>query len=90
MAFGDVGGSITELVITCKTPAEGVILISKGDALRLTGEHEVNNTASQYDAVFWQALAAASGMTLIQFEKMVKQYFKADAGPYEPYVRSRA
>ena len=34
MAFGDVGGTISELVITCKTPASGGVAISKGDAAR--------------------------------------------------------
>ena len=57
MAFGDVGGSITELVVTCKTPASGTIAISKGDAVKLTGEYEVDNAT---DAEFGQALTDAT------------------------------
>ena len=37
MAYGDVGGPVTELIITCKTPASGTIAIAKGDAVMLTG-----------------------------------------------------
>jgi len=60
MAFGDVGGSITELVVTCKTPASGTIAISKGDAVKLTGEYEVDNTTADEDVVFGQALVDAT------------------------------
>ena len=60
MAFGDVGGSITELVVTCKTPASGTIAISKGDAVMLTGEYEVDNATDAEDVVFGQALADAT------------------------------
>jgi hypothetical protein len=59
MAYGDVGGSVTELVITCKTPAEGVININPGDAVKLTGPYEVNNATDAEDVVFGEALAAA-------------------------------
>lgn len=60
MAFGDIGGAVTELVITCKTPASGTIAITKGDALKLTGDYEVDNATSAEDAVFGQALADAT------------------------------
>ena len=59
MAYGDVGGAVTELVITCKTPGSGTISIAKGDAVKLTGAYEVNNATDAEDAVFGQALAAA-------------------------------
>lgn len=59
MAYGDVGGSVTELVITCKTPAAGTIDIAPGDAVKLTGPYEVNNDTDDEDAVFGEALAAA-------------------------------
>lgn len=59
MAFGDVGGSVTELVITCKTPATGTIAIAKGDALKLTGAYEVDNATAAEDAVFGQALGGS-------------------------------
>ena len=60
MAYGDVGGVITELVITCKTPASGTIAIAKGDAVKLTGDYEVDNATSAEDPVFGQALADAT------------------------------
>ncbi len=59
MAYGDVGGSVTELVITCKTPASGTIDIAAGDAVKLTGAYEVNNATDDEDVVFGQALADA-------------------------------
>ena len=60
MAYGDVGGPVTELVVTCQTPASGTIAITKGDAVRLTGAYEVNNNNTDEDAVFGQAMASAS------------------------------
>lgn len=59
MAYGDVGGAITELVVTCRTPSSGTIAISKGDAVKLTGAYEVDNTTADEDVVFGQALADA-------------------------------
>lgn len=60
MAFGDVGGVVTELVITCKTPSTGTVSIAKGDAVKLTGPYTVTNATDAEDAVFGQALASAS------------------------------
>ena len=61
MAFGDVGGSITELVITCKSPPTGDVNISKGDALRLSGSYEVTDEfLSGRPEVFGQALASSN------------------------------
>jgi hypothetical protein len=57
MAFGDVGGPITELVMTCVTPDEGTVAIAKGDALKLTGAYTVSNATDAEDVVFGQALA---------------------------------
>ena len=59
MAFGDVGGAVTELIITCQTPASGTVAISKGDALKLTGAYTVDNATDAEDAVFGQAMADA-------------------------------
>lgn len=60
MAFGDVGGAITELVLTCKTPASGTVNIAAGDAVKLTGPYTVDNATADEDAIFGQALAAAN------------------------------
>jgi hypothetical protein len=57
MAFGDIGGVVTELVITCKTKASGTVAIAKGDALKLTGNYEVDNATDAEDPVFGEALA---------------------------------
>ena len=59
MAFGDVGGVVTELVITCYTPASGTVDIAKGDAVKLTGSYTVDNATDAEDVVFGQALAAS-------------------------------
>ncbi|MCC6489012.1 MAG: hypothetical protein IT364_16045 [Candidatus Hydrogenedentes bacterium] len=60
MAFGDVGGAVTELVITCKTPASGTVNIATGDAVKLTGAYTIDNATADEDAIFGQALASAS------------------------------
>ena len=57
MAFGDVGGPVTAMVITCKTPDTGNVMIKKGDAVRLTGNYEVNAVAGAGAPLFGQALA---------------------------------
>jgi len=59
MAFGDVGGPVTELIVTCRTPASGTIAIAKGDALRLSGAYEVTNATAAEDVIFGQAMAAS-------------------------------
>lgn len=60
MAFGDIGGAVTELVLTCRAPASGTVAINKGDAVKLTGDYTVTNTTDAEDAVFGQALASAA------------------------------
>jgi hypothetical protein len=59
MAFGDIGGVVTELVITCQTPSSGAVSIAKGDAVKLTGGYTVTNATAADDVVFGQALATA-------------------------------
>ncbi len=59
MAFGDVGGPVTELIVTCRTPASGTIAIAKGDAVRLSGGYEVTNATAAEDVIFGQAMAAS-------------------------------
>ena len=60
MAYGDVGGSVTELVITCQSPASGDVDIAKGDAVKLTGAYTVTNATDAEDVVFGQALASTT------------------------------
>ena len=60
MAFGDVGGAVTELIVTCQTPASGGVDISKGDAVILSGDYEVDTTTTAEDVVFGQAMADAT------------------------------
>ncbi len=57
MAFGDIGGAVTELVITCQTPASGSVSVTKGDAVKLTGPYTVDNATDAEDVIFGQALA---------------------------------
>jgi hypothetical protein len=59
MAFGDVGGVVTELVITCRTPHSGAVSVAKGDAVKLTDGYTVTNATDAGDAVFGQALSGA-------------------------------
>jgi hypothetical protein len=59
MAFGDIGGAVTELIITCATPSTGTINIAKGDAVKLTDNYTVTNATDDEDAVFGQAMADA-------------------------------
>jgi hypothetical protein len=64
MAYGDVGGAVTELVITCKTPASGTVNIAAGDAVKLTAAYTVDNATADEDMVFGQALADATANTV--------------------------
>jgi hypothetical protein len=59
MAFGDVGGPVTELIVTCRTPASGTVAIAKGDAVALSGAYEVTNATDDEDVIFGQAMADA-------------------------------
>lgn len=56
MAFGDVGGTYTELIITCRTPSSGTVNIRKGDAVKIIGNYEVTNVMNNDDPVFGQAM----------------------------------
>lgn len=60
MAYGDVGGPVTELILTCKTPATGDVAINKGDAVKLSGGYVVTNATSAEDPVIGQAMADAA------------------------------
>jgi len=59
MAYGDVGGAVTELVITCQTEDSGEVAIARGDAVKLTGAYTVSNGTDAEEVVFGQALAAS-------------------------------
>ncbi len=54
MAYGDLGGPVTELVISCKDAS--IDGIKNGDAVALVGEYEVANDEENSD-VFGQAIA---------------------------------
>ena len=60
MAYGDMGGAVTELVLTCKSPSSGPIVIAPGDAVKLAGPYTVDNATAAEDPVFGQALAVAN------------------------------
>lgn len=59
MAVENIGGPVTELVLTCVTPSDGEVAIAKGDAVALTGGYEAAHADSADDPIFGQALAAA-------------------------------
>jgi hypothetical protein len=56
MAFGDIGGPVTELIVTCRTPSSGTVAIRRGDALVLTGNYTIDHAATAGDVVVGQAL----------------------------------
>lgn len=52
--YGDQGGAVTELIITC----EAASAIEKGDALKLVGPYKVTSEWDYHgDSIFGQALA---------------------------------
>jgi hypothetical protein len=57
MAYGDVGGPVTELVITCRTKSSGDVDIVKGQAVKLADGYVVDNDTDDEDPVFGQAQA---------------------------------
>jgi len=57
MSYGDTGGSITELIITCKTPPGGTVNITKDDAVYLVGAYTVDNKPTFTKRIFGQAMA---------------------------------
>jgi len=57
MAYGDVGGPVTELVITCRTKSSGDVDIVKGQAVKLSDGYVVDNETDDEDPVFGQAQA---------------------------------
>ncbi len=59
MAFGDVGGAVTELVITCKTPSDGDINIEAGDPVAISDPYTVSRPG-EGDHIFGQALATVN------------------------------
>ena len=57
MAFGDFGGPVTSLIITCRAADNnGTVAIKKGDALKLVDNYTVTNVLADGDAVFGEAL----------------------------------
>jgi len=56
MAFGDIGGTYTELIITCSTAAMGPVSIHRGDAVKIVGGYEVTNAFVGEDIIFGQAM----------------------------------
>ena len=61
MAYGDIGGAVTNLVITCTTASEGDVDIKRHDAVCLMGEnYMVGNNAGSHRPLFGQALADAT------------------------------
>lgn len=60
MAFGDIGGAVTELIITCRTPDSDPVSIAPGDAVKITGAYTIDNDTDAEDAVFGQVMAGAA------------------------------
>jgi len=60
MAFGEVGGPVSSLVLTCRTPGTGTVDIHRGDAVKLSGAYTISNVFETGDRIFGQALADCS------------------------------
>ena len=60
MAFGEVGGPVSSLVLTCRTPGTGTVDIHRGDAVKLSGAYEISNVFETGDRIFGQALVDCS------------------------------
>jgi hypothetical protein len=60
MAFGDIGGPVSALIITCKTPDTGEVQLQRGDAVKLTGPYVVSNVFEEGDQIFGQVMADCS------------------------------
>ncbi len=58
MTYGDIGGPITELILTCRVAATAPA-VRRGDAVALTGPYEVTADPGDGAPVFGQALADA-------------------------------
>ncbi len=56
MAFGDIGGPVTELIVTCRTQSAGTVAIQRGDALVLAGNYTIDHAAAAGEPVVGQAL----------------------------------
>ncbi len=59
MAIGDIGGAITQLIITCRTVPYGKVSIRKNDAVTLCGPYTVGNVNPDDEPVFGQAMTDA-------------------------------
>lgn len=58
MAFGDIGGAVTELIITCQTPDTGDVKIERGDPVELVGPYTITNQR-QWGVLFGQSMGDA-------------------------------
>lgn len=56
MSIGDVGGAVTELVITCRAELGEIRRIRAGEPVALCGPYKVTNDVEQYHDIFGQAL----------------------------------
>ena len=83
MAFGDVGGTVTQLVVTCRTKTVGPVAIAKGNAVKLTGPYTVDNATDAEDAVFGEALAdaAENGLALPVKVRGISVFYYDGAAP---------
>ena len=58
MTYGDIGGPITELILTCRV-APAAPPVRRGDAVALTGSYEITTSPGDGAPVFGQALSDA-------------------------------
>ncbi len=61
MNVSEMGGPVSELVLTCRTEDSGEPEIAKGDPLQLTGSYTVARTTESGGPLFGQALRGATG-----------------------------
>ncbi|HOV61941.1 MAG TPA: hypothetical protein PK349_12865 [Candidatus Hydrogenedentes bacterium] len=58
MTYGDIGGPVTELILTCRV-ATTAPPVRRGDAVALTGPYEITSSPGDGAPVFGQVLADA-------------------------------
>ena len=89
MAFGDTGGIIVELMLTCMTSTKGEVNIKKGDALSMTGEPYGVSNSYAYAGLFGQARAdsTTNSAAIAVMVRGVAPHMRVDPGSSPIAVR---
>lgn len=61
MSLNEIGGAVTQLVITCRTPASGEVDIKRGDVLVLKDDYTAGHADQAEEVILGQAFASVAG-----------------------------